>query len=215
MSTKFTPISYISLLLLLGIGCATSVPRDEAVSDQTPLDEASSVVDAVEDSQPEPVPEEELVVCSEPTSIPVSTSDLGGGIYVDKISVNPYVGNVASDIGGTVCPSDACLVLPPLDFVKAAPPSASSLSFSFTRNVEQVSFTVCDSSVALEAHGYVDTPGAQEDEVRTLDATGESICAERSITFDPPVQRLTVRGNDSDEDKTWGVDDILVTWACD
>jgi hypothetical protein len=87
--------------------------------------------------------------------------------------------------------------------------------FTFDLFVSDVSFTVYDAAYAMEAHGFVDTPGAVEDEERTVLPSGESACVSQKLSFDSPVNRATIVGSNDDADLTWGVDDVNITWSCE
>lgn len=203
---------FISLFIFTGTGCTVLKATDEPTATETPKTDASADTSSKEKTAQV---EETFIACQEPTSIPVVPSNAGGNFNIENATIDLRIGDVSSVIGETPCPSDACLVMTPYDLSKAGSPTGSDLTFFFDRSVSNISLTLCDASQALTAHGYVDTPGIQEDEVRTIDATEESACGNRVLSFDPPIHRLTIQGNDDDANLTWGVDDIVVSWSCE
>lgn len=155
---KLFASGFISLLILVGWGCTVVETADEQTVTETL--QTDTYANPSGDDQTVQV-DETLVACQEPTSIPVVRSNAGGNFIIENVNINPDIGDVSTVIGETPCPSDACLVMTPKDLSKTGSPMGSDLVFFFDRAVSGISFSLCDTSHAMTAHGYVDTPGAQ------------------------------------------------------
>jgi len=162
---------------------------------------------------PTPETSNDSVVCPDPTLIAL-VAGTSGNIEFEGGTLHPDSGEVMSKAGNADCDSGTCLTLTQQNRTLAGPSVSSDLVFFFTQPVAALSFDLCGADVPLQVHGYVDTPGALEDETFTLNASGDAACTSQELTFDPDVHRVTIKGNNADLDQTWGVENISITWPC-
>lgn len=149
--------------------------------------------------------------CPSPTMVAVSTGSTGDLAFTNG-SLHPDVGEVQAD--ASTCAGATCLVMTQQQLFGGSP-FASDAVFFFTRPVSSLDVTVCGNDTAMSVHGYVDTPGAQQDETRSVSVSGAQACTDQHLTFHPAVNRATFEGNDADTDQTWAIRSATVSWSCE